>query len=617
MRRTAPPPPPPLTPELVRGREALEALDGVDVLDDWRWVTSEGSWWTLTCRLTISPAGATVPRRTDWKVLAEPNYPRGLIHLQPAIDDALVDTFQHQILNRPPRRGDPWRTGRICVDTGVRALGRVGRAVLDREPFDAAARLAWYLERARAWLAAAAKGELVQPGDPFELPDFGVGKSSVLGFAENAASLRSWQGEKADFGYVRLRHLGSDSRAMVVERFTDLTGREVYGTRWGRHLLTTGDPEAIGIWIRIPDVPRLPPWRAPLTWGELRTIAKAQGVPLDDILVRMLGGIADGLPHVLLLGFPIPAVVGSAPETMFWQAALLKALPTAEGRARHRRNPRHTISYERIRQFHDDEAIAWLPSENWHEDTVAARGRLPSVLQESEVFLIGAGALGSAVAELLVRGGVGRLTVCDEEILTAGNLVRHTLTLDDLGQLKATALARRLNAARPTADVRALTKRFPPSGDLPAGLLRTADVILDCTGEDDVAAAMSTYPWNGPKLFASISLGMRAQAAFSYVTWSETFPFDAFSAALRPVLDEQAALFAGAEWPREGVGCWHPVFPARIDEVWLLACAAVTHLAECAMKDECPPELAVFEREDVGGQFTSLRRRTRIGDARS
>ena len=51
--------------------------------------------------------------------------------------------------------------------------------------------------------------------------------------------------------------------------------------------------------------------------------------------------------------------------------------------------------------------------------------------------IIGAGSLGSAIAELLVRSGVWRILLIDGDTLSVGNLARHTLGIKNLNHYKA------------------------------------------------------------------------------------------------------------------------------------------------------------------------------------
>jgi hypothetical protein len=472
-------------------------------------------------------------------------------------------------------------------------------------------RLRWRLERALAWLTAAARGELLRTGDPFELPDLETLPAPLVAFGENDASLATWVGEAAQAGVASLVEVREKPLVQAVMNYRDHEGREVYAPRWGSFISDPARPRSWAGWIRFKETPTLAPWRAPMTWGELRDAALRQGIEFDALLHLALAGMRDGLSHLLLVGFPIPAEVGGAASSYFWQAIQLNPLPSAmvydQPGFRPGRAPRAELP--KLAQFRNEAPVRWLSTENWHAATIATRGRLPEVLTTADVLVIGAGALGSAVAELLVRGGVERIIVCDDDLVVAGNLVRHSLTLDDIGRFKATALAERLNAVSPHAVVQAIPHAFPPEREKFRSLLRPIDVVIDCTGENAVAQAMATYPWTGHKLFASVSLGLRAWAGFSYLAFSESFPFDAFLCALQPWLNRQAEQYAGAEWPREGVGCWHPVFPARIDEVSLLATAAVQHLVDTVTHDIERSELAVFERRtDDAGAFTGLSR---------
>lgn len=605
----------PLSPELAApvpsqalndARDALEVLDGVDVLDAWQWNTVERCW-TISCRFTIPTEGHGVPKRSDWVVLVEATYPWGYIHLQPAMRNSVEATFPHQLLNRPANVGRPWRTGRICVDTGVRALGRQG---VDREPFSVAGRLRWRLERTRRWLEVAACGGLVRPGDPFELPDFGSLPKPLVAFGENVDSLETWDGEKARYGVVRLVRLRQRPPVLVATSFRDLGGREVYAPRWGTYINDPERPSEDGLWLRFNGTPHIEPWKAPMTWGELRRAAAEQDINLDEVLQRLLERTRFGGASRLLVGFPIPAVVDGAARNMFWQALQLPEIPIETGMSSPGFRPGRArpTDVTRLAAFRDECSLTWLHSENWHADTVAARGQLPEVLTDAEVVLIGAGALGSAIGEMLVRGGLRRLTVYDHDLVMAGNLVRHTLTLSDVGSFKAAALANRLNAISASTEVRAITQVFPPDDELSHASLRTADIVIDATGENAVAHALSTYRWNSPKIFVSISLGLFAWAGFSFFSIGESFPMEDMLTALRPWLDRQAERFRDAEWPREGVGCWHPVFPARGDEVWMLASSALQHLVELVQSESDASELVVFERVEENGLFLGLRR---------
>src|SRR6185369_3735195 len=70
-------------------------------------------------------------------------------------------------------------------------------------------------------------------------------------------------------------------------------------------------------------------------------------------------------------------------------------------------------------------------------------------LANARVLLVGCGALGTVIAEQLVRGGVGFLRICDRDIVELTNLQRQTLFDESdaaAGLPKAIGAAARLGA---------------------------------------------------------------------------------------------------------------------------------------------------------------------------
>jgi molybdopterin/thiamine biosynthesis adenylyltransferase len=103
-------------------------------------------------------------------------------------------------------------------------------------------------------------------------------------------------------------------------------------------------------------------------------------------------------------------------------------------------------------------------------------------LAEKRVGLVGAGALGSPLAALLARAGVGAMVLVDYDIVTVGNRVRHELDLGNLGELKVAALTRRLQQINPWLEVDARAARF--------GSAFTSGFVGDAQRLDDELAAL-------------------------------------------------------------------------------------------------------------------------------
>ncbi len=94
----------------------------------------------------------------------------------------------------------------------------------------------------------------------------------------------------------------------------------------------------------------------------------------------------------------------------------------------------------------DTASMEWLSR---HKDFIGAKQQ--GWLAGSEVLLVGAGGLGSILAESLARLGVGSLTIVDPDRLEGSNLNRFQGGFPtDVGQHKVTVLARRLKQMFPS-----------------------------------------------------------------------------------------------------------------------------------------------------------------------
>lgn len=103
-------------------------------------------------------------------------------------------------------------------------------------------------------------------------------------------------------------------------------------------------------------------------------------------------------------------------------------------------------------------------------------------IRAASVFILGAGALGSSSGEMLVRAGVGRVTIVDRDIIEWTNLHRQQLYTeqDVVDQLpKAVAAERRLSAINSDVDVTGIVVDVTPDNVL--SLMKDHTVILDAT----------------------------------------------------------------------------------------------------------------------------------------
>lgn len=160
--------------------------------------------------------------------------------------------------------------------------------------------------------------------------------------------------------------------------------------------------------------------RPPATWLELLDGHQAQATVMKEIEADRL--------DVLLVRYERQGQRATAAITFAPPSAVLEPL------ARKRRPD--TAKARRVRQAYVARSGAT------DDDAMRLRsGNAASHLSSQRVCVVGAGALGSYVSDGLVRGGIGRLTVRDFDVLRPGNMTRHVVgDLAYAGLNKAVAL---------------------------------------------------------------------------------------------------------------------------------------------------------------------------------
>jgi hypothetical protein len=607
-------PAPELTTELKAGRRALEGLRGVRILKDYLW----DGWtedWILHLELTPVNLVANnyIPETSEWFVSVSESYPRGKIKFKPASVNGLTATFPHQNINLPFHDQSKWRGGDLCLDKPNSIFGRQS---FTNEPYEEDWRLQWHTLRALYWLEDASRNELLKPNDPFELPQFVVNPflpERVI-FVEGRSSFDVWESSNEQVGFVEFYVLSRVYSTYYIKAFCRLDGRPFVIPEWGysitesirRNVLPTR-----GIWIKLKEPPFVPPWQAPTTLGELRQVCADQNIDFYELLDRIYSGakIADNFSKILVLGFPIPQKVGQDFERFHWQGLKLPELKVSDDTVPgFRSSGRAAVAYNRERVLHNDLKLDWLVSENWYPDQIRSRGTLPEVFTGKNILLIGAGSLGSMIGELLVRGGIDRMAIIDSDVLNAGNLVRHTLDLRHLNQNKAQTLAAKLNQISPFARIDAIQENFFSRSQKPDERIKECNMIIDCTGENDVLAELTDFQFDKVVQYVSLSVNLGAQRIYLYSGEGEHFDFDDFKQKIAPWMTLDKINRETIDMPSEGIGCWHPVFPARADDMWLFAPVAIKKISEILSAGNIVSAITVFEQYNSDdGAFSGLR----------
>ena len=112
-------------------------------------------------------------------------------------------------------------------------------------------------------------------------------------------------------------------------------------------------------------------------------------------------------------------------------------------------------------------------------------------LAASHVAVVGVGGVGGWCAEALVRTGVGRLTLVDDDVVAPSNANRQCpATWDAMGRKKVEAMRDRLLAVNPNCSVEARCARFPSGPAASEWALSEFDCIVDAIDSVDCKAAL-------------------------------------------------------------------------------------------------------------------------------
>ena len=144
-------------------------------------------------------------------------------------------------------------------------------------------------------------------------------------------------------------------------------------------------------------------------------------------------------------------------------------------------------------------------------DTPAAKtaraGLVAPLLHEARVAIVGVGALGSFAADMLVRAGIRRLTLIDDDIIMPGNLIRHLVGPEMVGLPKVTAVKRHLVSRHEVAaeNVEELDEAVL-SGDVAMELLTSHDLVVNTSADFATTALLHVAARSAQKRIISASI---------------------------------------------------------------------------------------------------------------
>ena len=163
--------------------------------------------------------------------------------------------------------------------------------------------------------------------------------------------------------------------------------------------------------------------------------------------------------------------------------------------------------------------------EGWLERTELLLGEEKlNILRNSNVLVVGVGGVGAYAAEMIVRAGVGRMTIADADKVSESNINRQLVALHStIGREKCDILAERLKDINPRLEL-TIVNRFIKDDE--------TDALLDSDKFDYVVDAIDTLSPKLALIKGALDRGIRlvssmgAGAKCDWVAWTATLAAD-------------------------------------------------------------------------------------------
>ncbi|MBW1613643.1 MAG: ThiF family adenylyltransferase [Deltaproteobacteria bacterium] len=142
-------------------------------------------------------------------------------------------------------------------------------------------------------------------------------------------------------------------------------------------------------------------------------------------------------------------------------------------------------------------------------DMKRLKERIPSkddyeFLSSKKVTIIGCGAGGSKDAEYLVKSGVGKIVLIDDDILQTENILRHSCQLDDLSIEKIYAVEDKLRKINPYIDVSTSRKNLDVIDSNTNKLIHDSDLIIVATAANEALFNEYAFSHGIPAIYSKV-----------------------------------------------------------------------------------------------------------------
>jgi hypothetical protein len=220
-----------------------------------------------------------------------------------------------------------------------------------------------------------------------------------------------------------------------------------------------------GDWFDFDQEPRMP---VPVSSAAFLALLESNGRPSSERLA-----LARKKPQILAVRYP--TTVGQ--HWLIFQSKF--SFPAQAGF-------RKETFEKKVREVNKANPLKLYSAYHINPETIFRRvsGYEVGKLREKKCVLLGCGSIGSRIAEVLIKSGVGSLVLIDKEEMRAGNVSRHALGLDYIGRNKAEGLKEFLHKRNPDAKLGAFSWDILSAPEALSELVKHSDLIVSCLGND-------------------------------------------------------------------------------------------------------------------------------------
>jgi integrative and conjugative element protein (TIGR02256 family) len=216
-----------------------------------------------------------------------------------------------------------------------------------------------------------------------------------------------------------------------------------------------------------------------------------------------------------------------------------------------------TSSGKRFVSQLNNKRVNWGSTENLDYNRFFGRGKLVEEITNSKILIIGCGALGSSLAEILVRSGARNLVLEDFDTIKGGNLCRANYDLKNMIYYKTDSLSKNLLSISPFVSINSISVKLN-SFDIEkvkSVFNENIDIIFDCSTDPEVTYIIDKIDFKGKVFSFAITNHAKSFVSISgkNITQQAKTIFD--------LIENDPPSFY------EGTGCGYPTFEANFNDI--------------------------------------------------